>query len=210
MSGQAGMTATRVSTMIGILLFLIIFADFYVAGGIPAATQIRDMISLSIPWAAIITVAMLLLTNIKRVGSQTQGYHRAIIILVTFAITFVLGLAVGTGGPEYGDWYTIFSAKPNFVLDGIMGLILAMGLCTRFKARNIWYGYMLVISLIAFFTVTLLGELIFPGIIPFGKWMMENPVLPANNALWIATYLGLVGLLIRVFTFKQSLGGGAG
>jgi hypothetical protein len=208
MSGQTGMTATRVSTIIGMVLFLIIFADYYTATAITGATQIRDMISMSIPFAAIISVAMLIITNIRRVGSQAAGFHRGLIILVTFAITFVLGLAVGTGGESYGDWFTIFSAKPNFVLDGIMGLILAMGLCTRFKARNIWYGYMLVVSLIAFFTVTLLGELLLPGIVPFGKWMMENPVLPANNALWIATYLGLVGLLIRVFSFKQSLGGG--
>jgi hypothetical protein len=128
-------TLSGVAQWIAILVFILVFTNYYVVGGIPGATWIEGRYQEMTPIVSMLGIFLMLQFYITEVRNRetTHGLITGSAAVGSFVILFIyLIIKGGTGNPLYTDIYEIFYTNVNatlvaaFAISGLYAIFVGL------------------------------------------------------------------------------------
>lgn len=153
-------------------------------------------------WGVIIASYALLLGllsytiyHVKQVMKSNSFY--SIWALIVCFVTLIVGLVVSPSSPKY-LFLTVSVLKPlSMAVSSYIGFFICSAAFRAFKARNMDAAILLVSATIIMLKNIPIGNIILPGILPFGEWFNNVVALGGNRGLIIVMGVGMIVAGIR-------------
>jgi len=166
-------------------------------------------------WFAIVTACAivlgalnLLVVSTQKIVKGKEGWGYSVVIILTFLLITILGLAAGTGFRETGtgfDWLYRFTFIPlSATMYAILAFFVASASYRAFRARNAEATLLLAAAFLMMLGRVPIGDAI-TGFLPEGArmsdlagWIMNFPQTAGQRAIMIGIALGLVSTSLRI------------
>jgi hypothetical protein len=181
--------------------------DYLYSGGI---SEVRDLAILA-PRVELIAVPVaaiaLLRSRLRDVGQRVRGWPFAIIVLLFFFLTIIIGLVQ----PEleystlYNSWYETFRINGFEATWGLTALFMVRIFIRQITFRNIvstWLGFVAVTSLLGF---TPFADIVFPALGEFTRWIAAYPSSTTDLAFYWGIILAIMILFVNMILGRERL-----
>ncbi|MBL7118839.1 hypothetical protein ISS96_02375 [Candidatus Bathyarchaeota archaeon] len=192
-------------TIIGVIGLFWVATLYWTDPAWGPALILRNATTLSLPFATIITVGLLIrrhLQNIAR-GEETIPYD--VVTIVSAVGMVLLGLVGGMGDPTMATLYANVNVIGTMAVISAIAISVFSPMIRIYRAKTPVMGLLIFLSILAFFTYTPLGEMISPVIPAAGDFVQTYISGASDSAFWISTYIGAVALITRMMLLKERL-----
>jgi hypothetical protein len=156
--------------------------------------------------------------NLPKVVRREKDWPYKLIMLLTLALTLVVGFAEGGARQEAGHvykWLYDFVFIPlNATMFALLAFYIASAAFRAFRARNVDAALLLAAAVVVMIARVPLGEsipIIGDYLPKFMNWIMDVPNIAARRAIFIGAALGAVATGLRVILgIERSHLGGEG
>jgi len=127
---------------------------------------------------------------------KSRSFYSIWALIVCF-VTLIVGLVVSPSSPKY-LFLTVSVLKPlSMAVSSYIGFFICSAAFRAFKARNMDAAILLVSATIIMLKNIPIGNIILPGILPFGEWFNNVVALGGNRGLIIVMGVGMIVAGIR-------------
>lgn len=192
-------------TILGVIGLFIIASLYWTEPGWEVALIIRNATTLSLPFAIIITVGLLIRRHARNImrGEETLPYD--VITIGGALLIVVLGLVGGMGDPTMATLYTNVNVIGTMAVISAISISVFSPMIRIYRAKTPIMGLLIILSILALFTYTPIGEMIHPAIPATGDFIQIWISGASDSAFWISTYIGAVALITRMILLKEKL-----
>ena len=192
-------------TILGVIGLFIIASLYWTEPGWEVALIIRNATTLSLPFAVIITVGLLIRRHARNImrGEETLPYD--VITIGGALLIVVLGLVGGMGDPTMATLYTNVNVIGTMAVISAISISVFSPMIRIYRAKTPIMGLLIILSILALFTYTPIGEMINPAIPATGDFIQIWISGASDSAFWISTYIGAVALITRMILLKEKL-----
>lgn len=177
-------------SLVAIFIIVVIFAGYFLVGSSPyqaLPVNLRNMVSLSYPFALIASVVITSQVHINRI--RKREFFGSTIFFFFLLYQIIVGLALGS----FSDYYT--AVWDMVYMHGVVAIMTMCGfalviMTLRDLRPKSWaYGYMIVLAVTAFLAMSPLGNMIWPGFTDIGLWFLIYPGAVGVQMLWLGLYM---------------------
>jgi len=171
----------------------------------------RNLVSLGAPFAILITIGLTLRTNYVRLakGKAFSDKFGAVIYFIMFISMFVAQFTLGANHPLWVAEYDLVYIHGSAAVECLCAVAIMMMLVRDVRPRSIAQGYLILIVILGIMVVSPLGDFLPPTVLDISNWFAIYPSSAGAAVMTFGLYMGLLGLVIRVFTFKEKIRVGA-
>ena len=167
-----------------------------------------DWFSIVQACAIVLGALNLMLISIQKVAGKKNDWGYALVIIASFLLMTVVGLAGGTGFREVGtrfDWLYNYTYIPlSATMYAILAFFVASASYRAFRARNTEATLLLLAAVFVMLGRVPIGDVL-SGFMPEGmrlsnlaSWIMNFPQTAGQRAIMIGIALGIVSTSLRV------------
>jgi hypothetical protein len=167
-----------------------------------------DWFSIVQACAIVLGALNLMLISIQKVAGKKKDWGYALVIVASFLLMTVVGLAGGTGFREVGtrfDWlYNYIYIPLSATMYAILAFFVASASYRAFRARNTEATLLLLAAVFVMLGRVPIGDVL-SGFMPEGmrlsnlaSWIMNFPQTAGQRAIMIGIALGIVSTSLRV------------
>ena len=167
-----------------------------------------DWFSIVQACAIVLGALNLMLISVQKVFGRKKDWGYALVIVASFLLMTIVGLAGGTGFREVGtrfDWLYNFVYIPlSATMYAILAFFVASASYRAFRARNTEATLLLLAAVFVMLGRVPIGDVI-SGFMPEGmqlsnlaSWIMNFPQTAGQRAVMIGIALGIVSTSLRV------------
>jgi hypothetical protein len=203
------------------LIIILVVVDTYISGGLNLGMLIGStnptlrnisvtrLIAVNTRAVAIVTMVMtyaLVQLYFRRLRSDDRSMQRkGIFFMVGLALMLAAGLIFGPLAPTYSMLAVMVQ---QVVLEGgsyWIGITFTALMVRGYMVRSKEGIIMAAAGLLELYGQGNLGSFFLPQLGDAGIWVMRYPALGVNNAMWLATYIGLITICGRIIIGRQKL-----
>jgi len=141
----------------------------------------------------------LIIVNTRRIMRKTPGSGYALLIIISFLLTLLLGLSSPmTKHPAFQWIYDYFYRPPAGTLYGMLALYLVSAGWRAFKIRTFESVIMLVCAWFLIMANAPIAAVVWEGFPSIGKWIMDVPSAAGWRAFYIGAAIGTLALGLKV------------
>lgn len=179
-----------------------------------------DWFSIVQACAIVLGVANLMKISSQKVMARKEDWGYAVVIIVSFLLITIIGLAEGKGFRVPGTWFDWLYNYVYIPLSATMFSILAFFVASAsyraFRARNPEATLLLVAAFFVMLGRVPVGD-VFSGFMPedyrlsdLASWIMNYPQTAGQRAINIGIALGIVSTSLRIILGieRSHIGGG--
>ena len=167
-----------------------------------------DWFSIVQACAIVLGALNLMVISTQKVIRRREDWGYAVVIIASFLLMTIIGLAGGTGFREIGtgfDWlYNYMYVPLSATMFAILAFFVASASYRAFRARNAEATLLLLAALFVMLGRVPIGDVI-SGFMPEGmrlsnvaSWVMNFPQTAGQRAVMIGIALGIVSTALRV------------
>ena len=167
-----------------------------------------DWFSIVQAGAIVLGALNLMLISIQKVAGKKKDWGYALVIVASFLLMTVVGIAGGTGFREVGtsfDWLYNYTYIPlSATMYAILAFFVASASYRAFRARNTEATLLLLAAVFVMLGRVPIGDVL-SGFMPEGmrlsnlaSWIMNFPQTAGQRAIMIGIALGIVSTSLRV------------
>lgn len=199
------------SRLVGAILSIVVIA--YVAsalieGGIPSVNWFNDVVVVkAFPMASASAAIFMFIVMWRNFQRRTMPMARIIPFFISFISILILGFGLG----QDNEYYNLQVQYMNIVPTAVAYIMIQFGLTSqaiaRLKPRSGPYAFMIVTIIFVFMYQSPLGEVLDPSgtLSAIGLWLADNPSAAGYRAMWMGCYLGLTGVIVRIFFGRETM-----
>jgi hypothetical protein len=195
---------SNLAHVVVVAVLLLLMASYFVPGGIPAATEVGQLISFSRPGAIIMATLLLFRIQIDQFRKGVRIYQ-PIIYFVSFIAVTLLASVIGYTTTLYVVIRDMFY---NYGTAAVAVMTFAAhfsAIFRSFTARRASSGFMMIMFFISIMAFSVVGDMVFPPITELGRTIWASVSSGCAGGMWLASYLGLAALTVRVLLFQERL-----
>jgi len=198
---------SNLPTILGLIVMFIITALYFITPQWTPGAEIRNAVTLSLPWPIAIVSAILIRNNIRVLLNRGSGWFYSLVIIVAAVVIVLLYLGSGLNVGEA----TMTGLYNNISIVGMMAVTSAISISAFspmlriYRAKTWTMALLITLSIIAFMTYTPIGEMIWPPIPQFGDWIQTYISGASDSAFWCSTYIAAVALIVRMTLLREKL-----
>ena len=163
-------------------------------------------------FAVALGLSSLLYSHIGKIRRQIPGWGYSAVTLTALLVTSVIGVAWGLGSDKPIDWIYMKMQMPMaLTMFSMLAFFIASAAYKAFRARTIEATVLLIAGVIVMLGQIPLGGMASGGIIPEIKdWILENPNMGVQRAIYLGLALAMVATSLRIILGieRTYLGGG--
>lgn len=167
-----------------------------------------DWFAIVLACAIVLGALNLMKISFQKVIKKKPDWGYAVVIIVSFLLITIIGLAEGQGFREPGtkfDWlYNYVYAPCSSTMFALLGFFVASASYRAFRARNFEATLLLLAAFFVILGRVPIGDVI-SGFMPEGvrlsnlaSWIMTFPQTAGQRAIMIGIALGIVSTSLRV------------
>jgi hypothetical protein len=137
--------------------------------------------------------------------NREEGWWTVPVFFLSFIVFFGYALLFTNQGIGYITLWDLFYNSGAAGIVAIIGLSLLAAFFRGFIARTTASAWMMLLFILGVISQSGLGEQIHPIIGEVSGFIMNNIGMPATNAMWVAQYIAMAALVMRVVAFKERL-----
>lgn len=198
--------------LVAIAVILIMAVDVIIKSPkTPAAAFLRDMVSLGSPFAIIIAIIMTLRVNFVRLtkGKDISERFGAAIYFVLFLSMLIAQFTLGAGHPFWVAEYDLVYIHGTAAVECLCAVAVMIMLIRDVRPRSIAQGYLILIVILGIMVVSPVGDFLPTTVLDVANWFAIYPSSVGAAVMTFGLYMGLLALVIRIFTFKERVRVGA-
>jgi len=192
-------------TILGVIGLFWVAVSYWTDPAWEPALVLRNATTLSLPFATIITIGLLMRRHIYNIMRGEEGIFYDVITIVSAVIIALVGAVGGLTDPTFTTVYTNVNVIGTQAVISAIAISVFSPMIRIYRAKTPVMGLLIIISIIALFTYTPLGEMIHPIIPKTGDFIQTFISGASDSAFWIATYIGAVALITRMMLLKERL-----
>lgn len=192
-------------TILGVIGLFIIASLYWTEPGWEVALIIRNATTLSLPFAIIITVGLLIRRHARNIMRKEETTPYDAITIGSAVLIVLLGLVGGMGDPTMTSLYTNINVIGTMAVISAIAISVFSPMIRIYKAKTPIMGFLILLSILALFTYTPIGQMIHPAIPSLGDFVQIWISGASDSAFWISTYIGAVALITRMILLKERL-----
>jgi hypothetical protein len=162
------------------------------------AEQVRSWVVLVATFALGLGAVNLLQIQAKKTQTRAQGWPFAIVLVVAFAVTVVLGLTQGPQSKAYSFVFQSMLVAPGSTLYAMLAFFIASASYRAFRARNTEATVLLLSALLVMLGKVPIGEVISSFFPSAQAWIMKIPNVAGQRGIMIATSLGIMAISLKI------------
>jgi hypothetical protein len=189
--------------LIVIAIILLMTANYYVVGGIEPISLWRTWNGYLAPFGLIVVVLAMVRNHIMDLVNRRSGWQYSILTLAAFAVFLFLAETDPEG--IYLLAHNAIYNTGNVAVSSIVALSFLSAFFRVYLARSPLTAMLIALTFLSFMLWTPLGDMIWPPLTLAGEWIHVNISSAGDGGWWIAAYIGMGALLIRILTFKEKL-----
>jgi hypothetical protein len=180
-------------------------------GPFPGASFLTSIVSLGFPFGILCTVLLTLHVNYVRLTKAKDFNTRfgAVVFFLLFIPMFIAQLTLGATHPFFVAEYDLVYIHGTAAVECLCGVAIMMMLIRDIRPRSIAQGYVILVVMLGIMVVSPVGDFLPTTVLDVANWVAIYPSGVGGSILTFGLYMGLLGLVIRVFTFKEKLRVGA-
>ena len=180
-------------------------------GPVPGGAFLRDMVALGFPFGILCTVLLTIQVNVTRLRKARNFSERfgAVVFFLLFIPMFIAQLTLGATHPFWVAEYDLIYIHGTAAVEGLCAVAIMMMLIRDVRPRSIAQGYVILVVALGIMVVSPVGDFLPSAVLDIANWFAIYPSGVGASILTFGLYMGLFGLVIRVFTFKEKLRVGA-
>jgi len=180
-------------------------------GPFPGGSFLTGLVSLGFPFGILCTVLLTLQVNYTRLTKAKDFNERfgAVMFFLLFIPMFVAQLTLGPTHPFFVAEYDLVYIHGTAAVESLCAVAIMMMLIRDIRPRSIAQGYVILVVIMGIMVVSPVGDFLPSTILDISNWFAIYPSGVGGSILTFGLYMGLLGLIIRVFTFKEKLRVGA-
>jgi hypothetical protein len=180
-------------------------------GPFPGGSFLTSMVSLGFPFGILCTVLLTLQVNLTRLRKSKDFGDRfgAAVFFLLFIPMFIAQLTLGPTHPFFVAEYDLVYIHGTAAVEALCAVAIMMMLVRDIRPRSIAQGYVILVVMLGIMVVSPVGDFLPTTVLDIANWFAIYPSGVGGSILTFGLYMGLLGLVIRVFTFKEKLRVGA-
>ena len=195
--------------VVGVIVLMVAMADFFVEGGIPIAGTVRSWTLQALPFATIVTTIFLIRSQISRLQKrEMRRWYTSAFILVSFIVMFIAGMLSfdnPSANPVFAFMYDTFATVGISAVQCMVGLTYVSAYIRGFRARSVVTLWLVVITVLTIFTLTMLGEVTWYPLAQAGDWISRAISPGSENGIRTALYIGTIATVGRMIFLKERM-----
>lgn len=195
----------NLSLILGVIAMFIISSLYFMSPGWGPALYLRNSITLSMPFPAIVVTLLLVRKHVNSILRKDESTPYDIITLLSVGIMVAFWL---TGGIK-DHTFTLLNENINII--GTMSITSAIAISVFspmiriYRAKTPTMTFLIALSALAFATYSPLGQMIHPVIPELGDFIQTYVAGASDSAFWISTYIGAMALVTKMILLKEKL-----
>jgi hypothetical protein len=196
-----------VSLILSIIVIAYV-ANALIEGGIPSINWFNDIVVVkAFPMASASAAIFMFIVMYRNFQRKTMPLARLIPFFLAFFSILILGFGLG----QENEYYQMQVTYMNIVPTAVAYIMIQFGLTSqaiaRLKPRSGPYAFMIITMILVFMYSSPLGEVLDPTgtLSSIGKWLADNPAAAGYRAMWLGCYLGLTGVIVRIFFGREAM-----
>ncbi len=176
-----------------------------------SGSWLRGLVSLGSPFAILITIGLTLRVNFVRVTKARSFSDRfgAAIFFLMFASMFIAQFTLGADHPLWVAEYDLIYIHGSAAVECLCAVAVMMMLIRDVRPRSAAQGYLILIVILGIMVVSPVGDFLPTTLLDISNWFAIYPSSVGAAVMTFGLYMGLLGLVIRIFTFKEKIRVGA-
>ena len=199
---------SRIVAAILSVIVIAYVANALIDGGIPSINWFNDIVVVkAFPFASASAAIFMFIVMYRNFQRKTMPMAR----LIPFFAAFISCLLLGFGLGQENEYYNMQVTYMNIVPTAVAYIMIQFGLTSqaiaRLKPRSGPYAFMIFTIILVFMYQSPLGEVLDPSgtLSAIGLWLADNPSAAGYRAMWMGCYLGLTGVIVRIFFGRESM-----
>lgn len=192
--------------VIGIIAIL--FADYFVKGGVPYAQNVQFTIARIAPFSLPLAYYTFVRYHVRQITIRARRWYNSIIVLVTFVVTFAYTMGATITGRsfslEYLQIFRIFNDDLPSALFGLIALSITSAFSVGFLMRKPQHVDLFIFCLLGIMFSTPLMPIIAAPLIPVINYMVGQNIGAAEFTI-TSHYQSVVGMMAMLTILAQVL-----
>jgi hypothetical protein len=188
--------------IVAVALMIILFAQYYVEGGVPWILDISNAFVRGMPWIAFITTILLMRAVIVETQQRERGWWHNIGLIIAFFGSMVMYEFTPAA---YTDLYYYVGTTGVIALSSISGWHMVLGAYDKLKLRGVFQVVILILIVIGVLPFTPINDLLPRFISDFTAWAMTTLTagsVSGQNAMasfaWAALFFRTLLLIEKI------------
>ncbi len=204
---ESGQLITKLPQVILVGIILLLIISFYIEGGIPFVTEWKRWAGLLRPFTFVVIAVAMVRTEFGNIFAKRKGWMYAIITMGSFFMFLILALSPveSSLGSLYLPLHDAIYNTGNIAVSAVVALGFLTAFIRVFIIRSSLTAMLVSLVFISFFNWTPLGSMFSPLLGEIGVWIHVNISGAGDAGWWMATYIGMGALILRVLTGREKL-----
>ena len=182
--------------------------NYFVVGGFPYATQAANYVGLATPFMTIVGAGFLIIKHVRHISRRDSNWWGSIIVLATMIGLVAYGLPRGTTDPWFTYFYAIFGQGVPGGIYSMSSICITVGYLRMYNAKTPLKTVILITGLFTVGAFTGVWALVAPWLVPVYEWSQIYLIGQVEFMVWMAYYIGMLALMVRIFLFQEKLRAG--
>jgi len=192
-------------TIIGVIGLFFVSTTYWTDPAWAPALELRNAVTLSLPFATMITVGLLVRRHIYNIIRKEDTTPYDLVVICGTLLMILLGAIGGLTDPTMVSLYTNVNVIGTMAVIAAIAISIFSPMIRIYRAKTPTMGLLIILSILALFTYTPIGETIHPIIPRTGDFIQTYISGASDSAFWVSTYIGSVALITRMILLKEKL-----
>jgi hypothetical protein len=204
---ERGTLITYIPQILLISIIVIELISHFIEGGLAPVTEWKRWAGLLRPWTFVVIALSMVKTEFGNIFAQRKGWVYAAITMGSYILFLILGLSPSdsTLGSLYLPLHDAIYNTGNIAVSAVVALGFLTAFIRVFLIRSALTAMLVALVFISFFNWTPLGNMFSPLLGEIGQWIHVNISAAGDGGWWMATYIGMGALILRVLTGREKL-----
>lgn len=163
-----------------------------------SAQEIRTWVSLVSVFALGLGAVNVLRVHVRRAQQDPLKNVASVLLIVTFLITIIIGLAGGQSSPPYKFIFDYIIVPTGSAIFSLLAFYIGTAAYRAFRARTVEAAILLVTGCIVMLGKVPLGQKILPFAPQWTTWIMQVLNVGGQRGVMIAGAIGFVAVSLRI------------
>lgn len=182
----------------------------------------NNLLKILAAFALILGLGSLLRVHLDKIQRKGQNWEYSWVLIVTFAVTSIIGLFGGVSGTgilptrigsfAFDIWTIYFNVEVPLgaAMFALLSFFMASAAYRAFRARSTQATLLLAAAFIVMLGVLPLGNDISPHLPSFAQWIMDVPNVAGQRGILFGVALGMIATALKIILGieRSWLGGG--
>ena len=192
-------------TILGLIGMFIIASLYWMQPGWPFAVNLRNSVTLSLPWPTAIVSVLLIRRHVRNIMRKDSTLPYDIIVVASAIGMLLLGLISGPSDDTLQTLYANVNIIGTMSVTSAIAISILSPMIRIYRAKTWTMAFLIGLSILAFMTYSPVGEMIHPFIPKLGDFVQTYIAGASDSAFWISTYIGAIALVTRLTLINAKL-----